>query len=196
MESARNFLAANPPSSPSQIASSPAPLSENAKRKEKQTVGTPKPAAVEDKSERSSSEDEGEDEIDAEELPSDKITSTKRSDSVICAKKDPADLHVSQCAICPIEKGRCGHKRWMESRRAVRISFDMEDKFSSPISVPYAALTKTFSLIEATTKRLEKTAILTSFLLLVIQRSKKNDPKSLLQAVYLCINRVRVGLAT
>lgn len=57
--------------------------------------------------------------------------------------------------------------------------------------VPYAALTKTFSLIEATTKRLEKTALLTSFLLLVIQRSAKNDSKSLLQAVYLCINRVR-----
>lgn len=57
--------------------------------------------------------------------------------------------------------------------------------------VPYAALTKTFSLIEATTKRLEKTALLTSFLLLVIQRSSKKDSKALLQAVYLCINRVR-----
>ena len=57
--------------------------------------------------------------------------------------------------------------------------------------VPYAALTKAFSLIEATTKRLEKTAILTSFLLLVIQRSSKADHNSLLQAVYLCINRVR-----
>ncbi|KAG6857544.1 hypothetical protein H0H87_000143 [Tephrocybe sp. NHM501043] len=49
--------------------------------------------------------------------------------------------------------------------------------------VPYAALTKTFSHIEATTKRLEKTAFLTSFLLLVIQRSGKGDPKSLLQAL-------------
>ncbi|KAF5374736.1 hypothetical protein D9758_000299 [Tetrapyrgos nigripes] len=57
-------------------------------------------------------------------------------------------------------------------------------------SVPYAALTKTFSLIEATTKRLEKNALLTSFLLLVIQRSNRKDPKSLLQAVYLCINRL------
>ncbi|KAF8898762.1 hypothetical protein BD779DRAFT_1485423 [Infundibulicybe gibba] len=45
--------------------------------------------------------------------------------------------------------------------------------------VPYAALTKTFSLIEGTTKRLEKTALLTAFLLLVIQRT-----------VYLCINRL------
>jgi len=56
--------------------------------------------------------------------------------------------------------------------------------------VPYAALTRTFSLIEGTTKRLEKTALLTSFLLLVIQRSAAGDSKSLLQAVYLCINRL------
>ncbi len=58
------------------------------------------------------------------------------------------------------------------------------------VRVPYAALTKAFSLIEGTTKRLEKNAILTSFLLLVIQRSAKGDSKFLLQAVYLCINRV------
>ncbi|KAG6890419.1 hypothetical protein C0995_008773 [Termitomyces sp. Mi166 len=56
--------------------------------------------------------------------------------------------------------------------------------------VPYAALTQTFSHIESTTKRLEKNAFLTSFLLLVIQRSAKGDYKSLLQAVYLCINRL------
>ncbi|KAK7058984.1 ATP-dependent DNA ligase Cdc17 [Paramarasmius palmivorus] len=56
--------------------------------------------------------------------------------------------------------------------------------------VPYAALAKVFSLIEGTTKRLEKNAFLTSFLLLVIQRSSKKDHTSLLQAVYLCINRV------
>lgn len=59
-------------------------------------------------------------------------------------------------------------------------------------SVPYAALAKVFSLIEATTKRLEKTSLLTSFLLLVIQRSGKGDTQSLLQSVYLCINRVRL----
>lgn len=58
-------------------------------------------------------------------------------------------------------------------------------------SVPYAGLARTFSLIEGTTKRLEKTSILTAFLLLVIQRSAKGDSKSLLQSVYLCINRVR-----
>lgn len=51
-----------------------------------------------------------------------------------------------------------------------------------------------FSLIEATTKRLEKTALLTAFFLLVIQRSAKGDTKSLLQAVYLCINRVRLSI--
>ncbi|KAF5314030.1 hypothetical protein D9611_006793 [Ephemerocybe angulata] len=56
--------------------------------------------------------------------------------------------------------------------------------------VPYAALAKAFSLIEGTTKRLEKTAILTAFLILVIERSAKNDHQGLLQAVYLCINRL------
>ncbi|KIJ68471.1 hypothetical protein HYDPIDRAFT_106670 [Hydnomerulius pinastri MD-312] len=61
-------------------------------------------------------------------------------------------------------------------------------KVGSP--VPYAALTKTFSLIEATTKRLEKTSLLTSFFLLVIRRSAKGDSNSLLQTVYLCINRL------
>ncbi|KAF9456558.1 ATP-dependent DNA ligase [Collybia nuda] len=56
--------------------------------------------------------------------------------------------------------------------------------------VPYAALAKTFSHIEATTKRLEKNAFLTSLLLLVIQRSAQGDFHSLLQVVYLCINRL------
>ncbi|KAH9944352.1 ATP-dependent DNA ligase [Epithele typhae] len=56
--------------------------------------------------------------------------------------------------------------------------------------VPYAALAKVFGLIEATTKRLEKTALLTSFFLLVIRRRATGDTQSLLQAVYLCINRL------
>ncbi|KZT40074.1 DNA ligase I [Sistotremastrum suecicum HHB10207 ss-3] len=67
---------------------------------------------------------------------------------------------------------------------------DIEGGWKQGQPVPYAALTHTFSLIEATTKRLEKTAILTSFFLLVIQRSAPADRKSLLQAVYLCINRL------
>ena len=57
-------------------------------------------------------------------------------------------------------------------------------------SVPYAALAKSFALIEATTKRIEKTSLLTSLMLLVIQRGKAGDTNSLLQTVYLCINRV------
>ncbi|KAK7694689.1 hypothetical protein QCA50_001877 [Cerrena zonata] len=55
---------------------------------------------------------------------------------------------------------------------------------------PYAALAKAFSLIEATTKRLEKTSLLTSLFLLVIRRSAPGDIQSLLQTVYLCINRL------
>lgn len=56
--------------------------------------------------------------------------------------------------------------------------------------VPYKALTHVFAKIEATTKRIEITSLLMSFLLLVIKRSKSDDSDSLRQAVYLCINRV------
>ncbi|KAF8140277.1 ATP-dependent DNA ligase [Boletus edulis] len=67
---------------------------------------------------------------------------------------------------------------------------DIEGGWKIGAPVPYAALTKTFSLIEATTKRLEKTSLLTSFFLLVIRRSAKGDTHSLLQAVYLCIKKL------
>ncbi|KAJ2920210.1 hypothetical protein MD484_g239, partial [Candolleomyces efflorescens] len=67
---------------------------------------------------------------------------------------------------------------------------DIKGGWKAGDPVPYAALAKAFSMIEATTKRLEKNAILTAFLLLVIERSGEKDHKSLLQAVYLCINRL------
>ncbi|EIN13769.1 DNA ligase I [Punctularia strigosozonata HHB-11173 SS5] len=67
---------------------------------------------------------------------------------------------------------------------------DIKGGWKTGDAVPYAALAKAFALIEATTKRLEKTSILTSFLLLVIRRSAQGDTKSLLQTVYLCINRL------
>ncbi|ETW87187.1 hypothetical protein HETIRDRAFT_377982 [Heterobasidion irregulare TC 32-1] len=67
---------------------------------------------------------------------------------------------------------------------------DVEGGWKVGDPVPYAALAKTFALIEATTKRLEKTSLLTSLLLLVIQRSKEGDTDSLLRTVYLCINRL------
>ncbi|KAG8712971.1 hypothetical protein FRC08_013845 [Ceratobasidium sp. 394] len=71
-------------------------------------------------------------------------------------------------------------------------------------TVPYAALAQAFALIEATTKRLEITAILTAFLCLVIRRAtakpahgaEKGKGKEstgyddVLQCVYLCINRL------
>ncbi|KAH0590760.1 hypothetical protein H2248_000885 [Termitomyces sp. 'cryptogamus'] len=77
-----------------------------------------------------------------------------------------------------------------EAALAKRGEVDIKGGWKVGAPVPYAALTKTFSHIESTTKRLEKNAFLTSFLLLVIQRSAKGDYKSLLQAVYLCINRL------
>ncbi|KAL7418448.1 ATP-dependent DNA ligase Cdc17 [Cryptotrichosporon argae] len=58
--------------------------------------------------------------------------------------------------------------------------------------VPYSALVKTFEKIEATTKRLEITEILTQFLLAVAKRDTGTDVKTsnLLKVVYLCINRL------
>ncbi|KAH8120151.1 DNA ligase I [Phellopilus nigrolimitatus] len=67
---------------------------------------------------------------------------------------------------------------------------DIEGGWKTGEQVPYTALAKAFSLIEATTKRIEKTTLLTSLLLLVIRRSALDDYKSLLQTVYLCINRL------
>ncbi|PVG00774.1 putative CDC9-DNA ligase I [Serendipita vermifera] len=61
---------------------------------------------------------------------------------------------------------------------------------------PYALITQAFSLIEGTTKRIEKTSYLTSLLYTVISRSrgvkgdKPPDTESLLQTIYLCINRL------
>ncbi|KAF8642309.1 hypothetical protein AX16_009579 [Volvariella volvacea WC 439] len=77
-----------------------------------------------------------------------------------------------------------------EAALELKSKVDIKGGWKAGEPVPYAALAKTFSLIEATTKRLEKNSILTAFLLLVIQRSNKQDYLSLLQAVYLCINRL------
>ncbi|SCV74763.1 BQ2448_7792 [Microbotryum intermedium] len=52
--------------------------------------------------------------------------------------------------------------------------------------VPYSALADTFELIAGTTKRLEITAMLTKFLISVIEKT----PSDLLRTVYLCINRL------
>ncbi|KAF9076270.1 ATP-dependent DNA ligase [Rhodocollybia butyracea] len=112
-----------------------------------------------------SSADEGEDDLDPdEELEEEELDSGKKD--AVAASKSALDA-LSKVKDVDIKGG------W---------------KVGEPI--PYAALTKTFSLIEATTKRLEKTALLTSFLLLVIQRSSKKDSLALLEVVYLCINRL------
>ncbi|KAG6870955.1 hypothetical protein C0992_012037, partial [Termitomyces sp. T32_za158] len=110
-------------------------------------------------------EDDGEDEIDP--VDSDDELGTQQQ----VASKRHADF-IAEAAL------------------AKREDVDVKGGWKVGTSVPYAALTKTFSHIESTTKRLEKNAFLTSFLLLVIQRSAKGDYNSLLQAVYLCINRL------
>ncbi|KAF0382843.1 ATP-dependent DNA ligase [Gigaspora margarita] len=60
------------------------------------------------------------------------------------------------------------------------------DSWEEKKPVPYAALCKTFEKIEATTKRLEIQELLTTFFVQVIELS----PDNLLEALYLCINRI------
>ncbi|TCD71554.1 hypothetical protein EIP91_008935 [Steccherinum ochraceum] len=67
---------------------------------------------------------------------------------------------------------------------------DLKEGWKEGTPVPYAALAQAFTFIEATTKRIEKTALLTALFLLVIRRSGEGDTQSLLQTVYLCINRL------
>ncbi|KIK70964.1 hypothetical protein GYMLUDRAFT_33053 [Collybiopsis luxurians FD-317 M1] len=123
----------------------------------------PKGASAQPEEDGASSADEGEDEIDPdEELEED---GTVKKDAVAASKS----------ALAALSKVK---------------DVDIKGGWKVGELVPYAALTKAFSMIEATTKRLEKNAILTSFLLLVIQRTSQKDPKPLLLAVYLCINRL------
>ncbi|KAN0133276.1 hypothetical protein V8E53_009000 [Lactarius tabidus] len=79
--------------------------------------------------------------------------------------------------------------------KSAQVALDRRDEMDVPgwkvgDPVPYVALANAFALIEATTKRIEKTSLLTSLMLLVIQRSKEGDTDSLLRTVYLCINRL------
>ncbi|KAH9046243.1 DNA ligase I [Lactarius hengduanensis] len=79
--------------------------------------------------------------------------------------------------------------------KSAEVALDRRDEMDVPgwkvgDPVPYAALANAFALIEATTKRIEKTSLLTSLMLLVIQRSEAGDTDSLLRTVYLCINRL------
>lgn len=54
------------------------------------------------------------------------------------------------------------------------------------LRIPYASLVHTFTLIDATTKRLEITKYLSQYLMQVITRT----PNELIKIIYLCINRV------
>ncbi|KAJ7900327.1 hypothetical protein B0H14DRAFT_2673232 [Mycena olivaceomarginata] len=130
------------------------------KQKAKAVVKKEKVEEDEDVDGLAASADEGEDELDADEIDSDDDTG------------GAAASKIAEAALSRLD------------------DVDIKGGWKTGDPVPYAALTKTFALIEATTKRLEKTALLTSFLYLVIQRSADGDSKSLLQAVYLCINRL------
>ncbi|KIY71586.1 ATP-dependent DNA ligase [Cylindrobasidium torrendii FP15055 ss-10] len=157
--------AATSASSPSPPASEPPPESSPKPKAKAATKGKAKaPAPASSPPPQTSSPapsgDEGEDEI-------------------------PEDYEEEQ--VVAVE-GTAASKSAMEALNKVG-DVDIKGGWKDGAPVPYAALSKVFSMIEATTKRLEKTAILTSFLVLVIQRSK-GKYESLLQAIYLCINRL------
>ncbi|WFD36606.1 hypothetical protein MCUN1_003491 [Malassezia cuniculi] len=65
-----------------------------------------------------------------------------------------------------------------------------EPKTAKPggAAIPYATITDTFSLVEATTKRLEILSLVTDLFRRVISRG--GGPTNLLYTVYLCINRL------
>ncbi|KAH8100697.1 DNA ligase I [Cristinia sonorae] len=89
-----------------------------------------------------------------------------------------------------IEEDEAVASKNVESARDKTKLVDINGGWKDSSPVPYAALAQAFTLIEATTKRIEKTALLTALFLLVIRRSSKGDFQSLLQTVYLCINRL------
>ncbi|KAJ7597022.1 ATP-dependent DNA ligase [Mycena floridula] len=122
-------------------------------------------------------------------------TKTVKDDATSAAKSTPSDDEGEDEVDMEDDDDGSGLTAAASSKSALAAlgkvkDVDLKGGWKAGEPVPYAALTKAFSLIEATTKRLEKTAILTSFLLLVIQRRAKGDWKSLLQTVYLCINRL------
>ncbi|KAH0838289.1 DNA ligase I [Lanmaoa asiatica] len=132
-------------------------------------------AAPEDNEELSSSAAEGEEEDAAEDaLQSEEEDATQNAEEAL-SRTGEVDIEGGWKVGAPCVAFTC--KTWKRH-------------FNGLLRVPYAALTKTFALIEATTKRLEKTSLLTSFFLLVVRRSAKGDTHSLLQAVYLCINKL------
>ncbi|KAJ7125595.1 ATP-dependent DNA ligase [Mycena crocata] len=158
--SGQSSFSAKPSSGPKPLSSPPKP-SLKAKGKQKAKVAVKKEDDDEQVDELAASAEEGEGEDELD--PDEDIDSD--DDTGVASK-------IAEAAL---------------SRRE---DVDIKGGWKTGDPVPYAALTKTFALIEATTKRLEKTALLTSFLYLVIQRSAESDSKSLLQAVYLCINRL------
>ncbi|CAG8650657.1 3338_t:CDS:2, partial [Paraglomus occultum] len=66
------------------------------------------------------------------------------------------------------------------------ISANIDIDWKAGESVPYAALVNAYEKIEATSKRLEIQEIMTTFFLRILEKS----PDSLLEVIYLCINRI------
>ncbi|KAJ1305103.1 hypothetical protein OPQ81_000142 [Rhizoctonia solani] len=137
------------------------------------------------------------------------IKSSKKDAAEVVDKDGEEEIGEASDEELADEEGESKRKnKEVASKTAVLALAKMEDVdfgWKDGETVPYAALAQAFSLIEATTKRLEITAILTAFLTLVIRRAtakpaKTTGPKDkqpttdgyqdVLQCVYLCINRL------
>ncbi|KAH9004003.1 hypothetical protein EDB86DRAFT_2886169 [Lactarius hatsudake] len=113
-------------------------------------------------------------------------------------EKEDGDMEDGERGVADESEDDSGEEDVEERKAASKsaeVALDRRDEMDVPgwkvgDPVPYAALAKAFALIEATTKRIEKTSLLTSLMLLVIQRSEAGDTDSLLRTVYLCINRL------
>lgn len=174
--------------------SSPPPRDE--KQKKVQAAGSSKKAAVATASRRSKAE------------PSKASKSTakakgKAKAAAAVVEKEDVDMDEGAADVSEPAEDDDSSEEELEgagerkaASKSAEAALDRRDEMDVPgwkvgDPVPYAALAKAFALIEATTKRLEKTSLLTGLMLLVIQRSKAGDTDSLLRTVYLCINRVR-----
>ncbi|CAE6458214.1 unnamed protein product [Rhizoctonia solani] len=176
-ESSPPPISSAPPSSPppDDSVSGPPP----SPRKKAKTKSTPAPQKSEKITKASKKDDtevsskhlpplDGEEEIEAlsdEELADEEGVS-KRKNKEVASK-------TAELALAKLEDVDFGWKDG-ETKTAELALAKLEDVdfgWKDGETVPYAALAQAFSLIEATTKRLEITAILTAFLTLVIRRA-------------------------
>ncbi|KAH9178699.1 hypothetical protein EDB89DRAFT_1928024 [Lactarius sanguifluus] len=169
---------------------SPSPPPRDEKRKKIKAAGSSKAAAAPRRSKTESS---------SSKAPKSTVKAKgKAKAAAAVVEKEDVDMEDGERGVADESEDDSGEEEVEERKAASKsaeVALDRRDEMDVPgwkvgDPVPYAALAKAFALIEATTKRIEKTSLLTSLMLLVIQRSEAGDTDSLLRTVYLCINRL------